>query len=93
MSIGQFIMRFVLDAGFGSRNAGFAMLLENLNKYYTAGSLNNVFQTVPDNCIIEYLARSGIRQSDLNDQISYTIPELIHPRTDVIILTSASPQT
>ena len=65
------------------------MLGESRDEYYTADSLNVLFETVPETSIVEFLQEAWffyliwmISSSHLN-----------HTRSDAVILTSTSPQT
>ena len=59
------------------------------DEYLTADSLNTLFETVPQTCIVELLQEAGFFWFDLSD---LNAPHLNHPRTE-LFFTSSSPQT
>ena len=69
------------------------VLQESRDEYYTADSLNTLFEDSSRDLHSGILVRSGIILSDVNDQTFYTIPHMKHPRTDALDLTHTSPQT
>ena len=55
------------------------------DKYYTADSLITLFERVPENGLVKFLQDAGVFLSDFNVQTFYTILQLTHPPTNVII--------
>ena len=58
-----------------------AVLQECRDEYYTADSLNTLFETIPETCIVEFLQEAGFfpryELSDIPQIITWITPDLM----------------